>query len=122
MDGEWRVCLYCDCKTNAKLRRCCNKGYEADISQVGGTRTSKEVLMKKECPCNKCEAGPKGDCCGPCEDYNHWLSNGGLSGGTDQEAAAISMGYRFKDDIWPSRRWNKERTDYIDLSGPTSRQ
>ncbi len=25
--------------------------------------------------------------------------------------------YPFLDDIWPSRRWNKEHTDYIDLSG-----
>lgn len=22
-----------------------------------------------------------------------------------------------QDDIWPSRKWNKEHTDYIDLSG-----
>lgn len=25
--------------------------------------------------------------------------------------------YPIQDDIWPSRRWNKEMTDYIDLSG-----
>ena len=25
--------------------------------------------------------------------------------------------YSVQDDTWPSRRWNKERTDYIDLSG-----
>ena len=25
--------------------------------------------------------------------------------------------YPIQDDIWPSRRWNKERTEYTDLSG-----
>ena len=25
--------------------------------------------------------------------------------------------YPIKDDIWASRRWNKERTEYVDLSG-----
>lgn len=25
--------------------------------------------------------------------------------------------YPIQDDIWASRRWNKEMTDYIDLSG-----
>lgn len=25
--------------------------------------------------------------------------------------------YPIQDDIWPSRRWNEARTDYIDLSG-----
>ena len=25
--------------------------------------------------------------------------------------------YPIQDDIWPSRRWNQEMTDYIDLSG-----
>lgn len=25
--------------------------------------------------------------------------------------------YPIQDDTWPSRRWNKEMTDYIDLSG-----
>lgn len=25
--------------------------------------------------------------------------------------------YPIQDDIWPSRRWNKDKTDYIDLSG-----
>lgn len=25
--------------------------------------------------------------------------------------------YPIQDEIWPSRRWNKDRTDYIDLSG-----
>lgn len=25
--------------------------------------------------------------------------------------------YCVPDDVWPSRRWNKEGTDYIDLSG-----
>ena len=27
--------------------------------------------------------------------------------------------YPIQDDIWPSRRWNKARTEYIDLSGTT---
>ena len=26
-------------------------------------------------------------------------------------------GYSIQDDIWPSRRWNEDKTDYIDLSG-----
>lgn len=25
--------------------------------------------------------------------------------------------YPIQDDIWPSRRWNQDHTDYIDLSG-----
>lgn len=25
--------------------------------------------------------------------------------------------YPIQDEIWASRRWNKERTEYIDLSG-----
>ena len=25
--------------------------------------------------------------------------------------------YPIQDDIWASRRWNKEMTDYVDLSG-----
>lgn len=25
--------------------------------------------------------------------------------------------YPIQDDIWVSRRWNKEMTDYVDLSG-----
>lgn len=25
--------------------------------------------------------------------------------------------YPIQDDIWPSRRWNLDHTDYIDLSG-----
>lgn len=25
--------------------------------------------------------------------------------------------YPIQDDIWPSRRWNKRQTEYIDLSG-----
>jgi len=25
--------------------------------------------------------------------------------------------YPIQDDTWPSRRWNKEMTDYVDLSG-----
>lgn len=25
--------------------------------------------------------------------------------------------YSIQDDVWPSRKWNKDRTDYIDLSG-----
>ena len=25
--------------------------------------------------------------------------------------------YYIRDDIWPSRLWNKDKTDYIDLSG-----
>lgn len=28
--------------------------------------------------------------------------------------------FPIQDDIWASRRWNKERTDYIDLSGHTT--
>jgi hypothetical protein len=29
----------------------------------------------------------------------------------------IADEYTEVDDIWPSRRWNKDRSDYIDLSG-----
>lgn len=25
--------------------------------------------------------------------------------------------YSIQDDVWPSRYWNKDKTDYIDLSG-----
>lgn len=26
----WRQCEYCGCKTNAKVRACCRRGYQAD--------------------------------------------------------------------------------------------
>jgi hypothetical protein len=29
----------------------------------------------------------------------------------------IYSDYPVKDDTWASRRWNKEKTDYVDLSG-----
>lgn len=29
----------------------------------------------------------------------------------------LKLKYPNKDIIWPSRRWNKGKTDYIDLSG-----
>jgi hypothetical protein len=29
----------------------------------------------------------------------------------------LSEDYPIRDDVWPSRRWNTDRTDYIDLSG-----
>jgi len=29
----------------------------------------------------------------------------------------IKRKYPIQDDIWPSRRWNKDRTEYCDLSG-----
>jgi hypothetical protein len=32
----------------------------------------------------------------------------------------VEQEYLVKDDIWKSRRWNKEHTDYIDLSGHSS--
>ena len=25
--------------------------------------------------------------------------------------------YPIQDDVWASRRWNKDKTDYVDLSG-----
>lgn len=31
-DG-FRKCQFCGCNTNAKLRRCCNQGYETDLAQ-----------------------------------------------------------------------------------------
>jgi ABC-type multidrug transport system fused ATPase/permease subunit len=33
---------------------------------------------------------------------------------------SVEQEYSVKDDIWKSRRWNKEHTDYIDLSGHSS--
>jgi len=32
----------------------------------------------------------------------------------------LKIKYPLQDDIWPSRRWNKEMTDYVDLSGHES--
>lgn len=29
----------------------------------------------------------------------------------------LMLDYPIQDETWPSRRWNKERTDYVDLSG-----
>lgn len=29
----------------------------------------------------------------------------------------IKKEYPIQDDIWPSRRWNKDMTEYCDLSG-----
>lgn len=33
------------------------------------------------------------------------------------QAAQVDPDYPIQDETWPSRRWNKERTDYEDLSG-----
>lgn len=29
----------------------------------------------------------------------------------------MKIKYPIKDQVWPSRRWNLNRSDYIDLSG-----
>jgi hypothetical protein len=29
----------------------------------------------------------------------------------------IKIQFPIKDVIWPSRRWNRKRTNYVDLSG-----
>ena len=33
------------------------------------------------------------------------------------ENAQIKLDYPIQDDIWPSRRWNAEQTNYQDMSG-----
>ncbi len=33
------------------------------------------------------------------------------------EDPPIDLDYPIQDDIWPSRRWNADMTEYIDLSG-----
>lgn len=43
-------------------------------------------------------------------DHAEWIVRGGV--GED-----ITEEYPFQDETWPSRKWNKDRTDYIDLSG-----
>ena len=37
----------------------------------------------------------------------------------DCDEKETSEEYPIQDDIWPSRRWNKNMTDYIDLSYQT---
>jgi hypothetical protein len=32
----------------------------------------------------------------------------------------LQKDYPIQDETWSSRRWNKERTDYVDLSGETT--
>ena len=33
VDPPFRICEFCKCNTNAKLRRCCDKGYKADLEK-----------------------------------------------------------------------------------------
>lgn len=35
----------------------------------------------------------------------------------DYHLKCVTAIYSIQDDVWPSRKWNKDRTDYIDLSG-----
>jgi hypothetical protein len=37
---------------------------------------------------------------------------------TDNNSPVDLMEYPIQDEVWPSRRWNVEHTEYIDLSGP----
>ena len=41
-------------------------------------------------------------------EYLQWLENKVLS---------LEGDYPIQDDTWPSRRWNRDMTDYEDLSG-----
>lgn len=43
-------------------------------------------------------------------NHAEWIVRGGVGEDITQE-------YPIQDDVWPSRRWNKDHTDYIDLSG-----
>jgi hypothetical protein len=38
----WRTCQFCGCRTNALLRRCCDKGHDEDSSKHGPSATRKE--------------------------------------------------------------------------------
>lgn len=38
-------------------------------------------------------------------------------GGKHKGGCSAMSTFRYRDDVWPSRMWNKEGTDYIDLSG-----
>jgi len=44
------------------------------------------------------------------------ISNNYLNKRSRNAAIQFYHGYFIKDDIWPSRKWNKEKTEYIDLS------
>jgi len=39
----------------------------------------------------------------------------------NENSKEVLQNYPIQDDTWPSRRWNKERTEYIDLSGNESK-
>jgi hypothetical protein len=41
----------------------------------------------------------------------------GTTGNDLVQAARYAIDYPNQDDQWPSRRWNQDYTDYIDLSG-----
>lgn len=42
---ELRTCEFCGCKTNARLRRCCNKGYEVDRAPVKASERRCDVCQ-----------------------------------------------------------------------------
>lgn len=33
-EKEFRLCQFCGCNTNARLRRCCEAGYEDDLVRI----------------------------------------------------------------------------------------
>jgi hypothetical protein len=41
-EQDFRLCEFCGCNTNARLRACCNKGTEADLAK-GGSWKAKAV-------------------------------------------------------------------------------
>jgi len=63
----WRTCKFCQCKTNARQRRCCELGQEADrrngcgLPYVSGVNERVGVVTvhvcgsKKTKLCNKCK-------------------------------------------------------------------
>ena len=44
------------------------------------------------------------------------ISNNYLNKRSRNSAIQFYFGYPIQDDSWPSRKWNKESTEYIDLS------
>ena len=46
------------------------------------------------------------------EEFNEWYYNNVRTG-----VIWNGKAYFIRDDIWPSRLWTEDKTDYIDLSG-----